>query len=227
MADTPACAQQGPVMRRQVLAPASLPRPAFPGPATSMMRSSSSISAGVNRVRSALHEAAEDQVHFLDAPVGGAPQQALAADLVTVAGGGHCGALLPHPPLRRNPFPLKLAPCVHRSSTRSLPAPPASRASAASSTGCWPVSCGHRMAPPARRRASSTCCSTSPPASSTAASGPRIADLPREGVVTVEVTVGKHRPPPAVQQARALSRRGLTTRPEPSRWCSSTPMPTA
>ncbi len=26
---------------------------------------------------------------------------------------------------------------------------------------------------------------------------PRIADLPREGVVTVEVTVGKHRPPPA------------------------------
>ncbi|MGL4593055.1 MAG: ATP-dependent DNA helicase RecG, partial [Aestuariivirga sp.] len=26
---------------------------------------------------------------------------------------------------------------------------------------------------------------------------PRIADLPREGVVTVEVNVGKHRPPPA------------------------------
>ena len=55
---------------------------------------------------------------------------------------------------------------------------------------------------------------------------PRIADLPREGVVTVEVTVGstgRRRRSTSACPIASMS----TTRPESSRWCSSTPMPTA
>ena len=170
MADTPGWRAAGAVMRRRYWRHLRCPGQQF------LVRQRDDAFQLVQLGRrepgqSALHEAAEDEIHFLDAAVGRAPQQALASDLVTVAGGASLRCSLPHPPLRRNPFPPTLLPCVLRSSTRSLPAPPASRASAASSTGCWPVSCGRRMAPRARRRASSICCSTCPPASSTAASG--------------------------------------------------------